>query len=314
MEKTLPPTPRQKKRQNISTRTFLEWDRYRDKTPEESLNSIYAHITATCKELTGWYWTSIKRKKIGALVVRWAAFLLLVTGSSLQIFATTLDVPLDRLFYTQLAVISFAIAALVLVGDRAFGWSSGWTRYITTVTTMENLARAFQIEWAGYLLQKTSALEAEDTKKLFDLARGLEQELLKLQADETTAWVTEFNAGMALLESTIKTQREETEKKVAAIRTTLEKQESAAASDEKAKVPGSVEVSLDHKGPARKVRITFGSDAPVQFLGTSWTKVEVAPGHYALKIETGTEPIQTIEKIVEVKPASIARIDIKLDS
>lgn len=76
-------------------------------------------------------------------------------------------------------------------------------RYITTATTMENLCRAFQLEWAKYLVSKTTPLDASDTKALFDLAEKLEQELLKLQGDETTKWVTEFNAGISILDTAI---------------------------------------------------------------------------------------------------------------
>lgn len=57
-------------------------------------------------------------------------------------------------------------------------------------------------------------------------------------------WVAEFYAGMSLLESTIKTQREETEKKIDAIRTTLTTQETVAKADEKSKATGSLEVTL----------------------------------------------------------------------
>jgi hypothetical protein len=300
-------------KQDITTRTFLKWDEYRDKQPQEALASIYAYITTSSKQICGWYWENISTKRITSLAARGVAFFLLVAGTALQIYATTLEKAPDKLTLTQLAVASLAVAALVLLGDRAFGWSSGWMRYITTVTTMENLTRSFQLEWAKYLVSKTTPLNAGDTKTLFDLARGFEQELLKLQADETTKWVAEFSAGISLLESAIKTQREETEKKIEAIRTTLTSQEIAAKAEEKSRATGSVEVALSFKADVKKIQITFGRDDPVDFLGTSWTKLGVAPGQHLLRIKTLTDPPQFVEKIIEIQAEAVARTEVKLE-
>jgi hypothetical protein len=307
-----PPNGTKTSRQDITTKNFLKWDEYRDKQPQVALASIYAYTTSTSKEICDWYWKSISTKRKTSLVARGLAFLLLVAGTALQIYTTTLKEAADKLTLAQLAVASLAIAALILVGDRAFGWSSGWMRYVTTVTTMENLTRAFHLEWAKYLVSKTTPLDAADTKALFDLARGLEQELLKLQADETTKWVAEFNAGISLLESAIKTQREETEKKIDAIRTTLATQETAAKADEKSKAMGSVEVNLSHKADAKMVQITFDNDTPLDFLGTSWAKVGVAPGQHSLRVKMSTDPPQLVERVIEVQPGAVTRTEVKL--
>jgi hypothetical protein len=297
--------------QDITTR-ILKWDEYREKQPQEALSSIYTYITSSSKQICGWYWENISKKRIISLAARGLSFFLFVAGTALQIYATTLEKAPDKLNLTQLAVAFLAVAALVLLGDRAFGWSSGWMRYITTVTTMENLTRSFQLEWAKYLVSKTTPLDAADTKALFDLARGLEQELLKLQADETTKWIAEFSAGISLLESAIKTQREETEKKIDAIRTTLASQEVASKAEEKSRASGSVEVALSFKADVKKVQITFGRNEPVDFLGTSWTKLDVAPGQHSLRVKTLTDPPQHVEKIIEVQPAAVTRTEVKI--
>jgi len=306
------PKPETKSKQDIATRFVLKWDEYKEKQPHEALASIYAYITSSSKEICEWYWKSIKSKRKAALLARGVAFGLVILGTAFQIYATTLEPPSAKLWWSQFAIASLAVAALVLVGDRAFGWSSGWTRYITTVTTMENLTRAFQLEWAKHLVSKAGPLDTADIKALFDLARGLEQELLKLQADETTKWVTEFNAGIALLESAIKTQREETEKKLDVIRTTLASQETAAKAEEKSKATGSLEVTLTFKGEVKKVQITFDNDGPVEFFGTSWTKIGIVPGQHAFRLKTLSEPPHAIEKVVEVQPATVTRTELKL--
>lgn len=204
---------------NITADHQLGWDDFKDKNPEEALPLIYAHVESTSRKMCNWYWDSISEKKPASLRVRRIAVFLLIVGAILH-FATAMGFePQDALRIAQSSVAILVIAGLLLMADRIFGWSSGWMRYVATVTTMENLTRAFQMEWAKYLVSKTEPLNESDSKALFDLASGVERELSKLLEEETTRWVADFNTGIALLESLIKTQREETNKKLDSIRT-----------------------------------------------------------------------------------------------
>jgi hypothetical protein len=297
---------------DISTKRLSKWDEYKDKKPEEALPSIYAHIETTSLDMCRWYWTSIRTKRRTSLWARGIAFVLLIFGTALPIVAAIGSDPKDKLLLTQGAVALLAIAGLNQVADKVFGWSSGWMRYITTVTTMENLTRAFQMEWAKYLVSKGSPLDSSDAKALFDLARGLEQELTKLQAEETTKWVAEFNTSISLLEGLIKTQREETDKKLEAIRTSLTTEEMSAKADEKSKLPGSLEVTITHKAGPQRINISVDDDRPDDFLGSVWSKLNVPPGHRLLKVTTTTNPPLTIQRIVEIKPATVTKAEIEL--
>ena len=212
---------------------------------------------------------------------------------------------------TQLALVAIAIAGIVQLADKIFGWSRGWTRYIITVTTMENLIRAFQLEWAKYIVSKTAPLNISDTTAFFDLAQKLEQELLKLQADETTKYVSEFNTGIFILDTAIKSQREDTEKKLEAIRTTLTAQDAAAKAVEKGKVAGGIEVSFSYKTEAKKVQISIDNGSPEEILGASWSRLGIAPGQHTIKAKLLIDPPYTVEKIVEVKAGAVERPEIK---
>ena len=292
---------------------LTKWDEYKDKKPEDALPAIYAHIADTSKKMCTWYWTSIKTKRWTSLGARCFAFLLLILGTILPIYAATLTAAEDKLRATQWAVALLAVAGLTQVADNVFGWSSGWIRYITTVTTMENLTRAFQMEWAKYLISKATPLDMADVKSLFDLARGLEQELTKLQAEETTKWVADFNTGTSLLEGLIKSQREETDKKLEAIRTSLTTEETSAKAERKAKLSGSLEVKIVHKEPDKKISISL--DEVVKdddFLGNVWSQVDVLPGPHKMKIVTKTDPPRTFEYVVEIKPEALTKYEADL--
>jgi hypothetical protein len=298
------------KKTDISTKKLEEWDKYKGQTPEDIAKFIYAHIEVTSVSMCNWYWTSISSKRVTSFVIRIIAFILLILGTTLPIFAAIQDKPEEKLLLTQLAVGFLAIAGLSQIADKVFGWSSGWMRYITTVTTMENLIRAFQMEWAKYLVAKTSPIDSSDAKTLFDLAKGLEQELVKLQAEETTKWVVEFNTGISLLDTMIKTQREETDKKLEAIRTSLTSQEASAKAEEKAKLPGSLEIKLTFKAEPKKLKISLNNETAIEFLGNSWSRLELTPGRHLVKLVTTSETPRTIERIAEVKADSLTIIEI----
>ena len=223
---------------NITNDKLEPWDNYKSRKPDEIIEAVHLHIEKTSRQMCDWYWASISRKRWVSLPARGLAFLLLVAGTTLPLFAALQESADGKLLLTQLAVVSLVLAGLVQFSDRIFGWSSGWMRYITTVTKMENLTRVFQIEWGGYMVSKAEPLDIADAKALFDIARRLEQELAKLQEEETTKWVAQFNSSIALLDSLVKTQREETDKKLEAIKTSLSSHEIAAKADGKATLPG----------------------------------------------------------------------------
>lgn len=297
---------------DISTKQLQPWDQYKDRKPEEVAAAIYSQVGGASKMMCDWYWSSIGTKRMTSLGIRGLAFLFLLFGTALPIFAALQELPKDKLLFSQWAVALLAGAGLLLVADRVFGWSSGWMRYITTVTTMENLTQAFCLEWGKFLVAKTPPLDMSDAKSLYDLGMTLEQELRKLQADETTKWVAEFNSGISLLETLIKTQREETDKKLEVIRTSLNTQAQAAKSEEKSKLPGSVEVTLTHKAEIKKVRISLDAEQPQDFLGSVWSKTEVPPGTHVVRVQTTAEPPASIEKIIDVLASTVARVEIKL--
>jgi hypothetical protein len=298
---------------NIATEKLLSWDEYKDKSPELSLSSIYEHIGNKSIEVCTWYWKSIEGKKRMSLIVRVIATIFLIVGTTLPIFSGLQESVDNRLKFTQWGVALLVAAGLFTVADRIFGWSSGWMRYISTVTTMENLTRAYELEWASYIVAKGLPLDNSDVKVLFDLSVTLERELTKLQAEETTKWIAEFNTSISLLESLIKSQREETDKKLDTIRTNLSSQASAAEAEEKLKLPGAIEVSFVYKDAPKKLRISLDSKPFVDFLGYTWSQLGVPPGQHLLSVEIMSEPPQKINKVIDVQPAAIARTEVKLE-
>lgn len=295
---------------DIKANQLGPWDQYKEKQPDEIARAVHSHIEAASSQMCAWYWHSIRTKRKTSMWARGIAFLLLVIGTTLQLFASFGETAVDKLFMTQLAVAGLALAGLTQLADRVFGWSSGWMRYVATVTTMENLARGFQMDWGRYLVAMNDPLDIKDARALFDLARGFEQELARLQSDETTKWVAEFNANIALLESLIKIQRAEADKKLESIRTNLSEQGTAAKAVERATLPGALEVQLTFKSEPKLIKIALDQESPREFLGYSWTSLNLPPGQHVVRIVTTSQPPRTIERVADVKPDALCKLDI----
>lgn len=297
---------------DITQQRLLPWDEYRQRPPDEALASIYGRVGDASRHMCAWYWRSIRTKRWTSLSARGVAFTLLAGGTVLPLAAALQEAVALRLAYTQIAVALLALAGLALMADRVFGWSSGWMRYMTTVMTMENLTSAFELAWGRYLVALEGPPAAADVKTLFDLAKGLEEELLKLQAEETTKWVVEFNSGLALLESAIKSQRDEVDHKLDTIRTQLAER-AAANAEQQARQPGALEVTLRHAGAPKPVRISLDGEAESEFIGRAWTRVALSPGMHVLRVRGGAAGALVTERLVDVPAGGAVRLEVEAD-
>jgi SMODS and SLOG-associating 2TM effector domain 2 len=299
-------------KKDIRTDSLLAWDEYKDKPPEVALPAIYSHAGDISKAKCTWYWESIKVKRLSSHGILLSTLILLIIGTLLPILAGLGDNPAVRLQYTQLGVAALAFAGLLQVADRVFGWSSGWLRYITTVTAMENLTRKFELDWASYIVEKGTNIGTGDVKPLFDLAKEFEDSISKLQSDETDKWVTEFSSSVSLLGELIKSQRESGEKQVEAALVNIASQQKAAQEAEKVRQKGAVEVNIAHKAAPIAVNISIDRETAQEFVGLSWVKADLQPGQHTISVVTTGAIPQTIQKIVDIPPGGVAHTEVKL--
>lgn len=303
-------------KENIVTPKTLAWDELKDKTVDESLAIIYERIKLASNQMCDWYWESIESKKRMSLMTRAFAVSFLVIGTILPILSALMESDKNKLAFTQFGITALVLAGLWTLVDRIFGWSSGWMRYIVTVTSMENLVKVYHWQWGNYISSKNGPLERSDLKVLFDMTVALQNELIKLLSDETSKWVIEFNASISLLESAIKAQREASEKQMEAILSNVsEKTKEEDRKNEEAKQAnenGQVQVSFAYKDKPKKLKLQLDNLEPVEFEGYSWAILGLNPGPHILRIEIEGVP-HLIEKILEIKPSATTEITVKID-
>ena len=285
-------------KKNITVEELGAWDSYANKAAEEAIPEIYRRATTHSKNARKWYWDSIKSKRIWSWGIRILSFTLLVVGVVLPLVAAISTDDKNTLLCTQLGVVALAVAGLMQAADRIFGWSSGWLRYMTTVTAMEAATQQFELDWANHFLKKTGPPENSDKALLFQLAKRLQDELSKRQGEETDKWCAEFNNGIAVLNDLIKSQRESAEK--------------AVESMQKSQKVGSIEMTLAHGTATQMVKVSLDGGSEEDFNGTVWTRLRVEPGLHEIKVKTAGTPPHIVQKIAEVPPGGVARIEAKL--
>jgi VIT1/CCC1 family predicted Fe2+/Mn2+ transporter len=133
-------------KKDVKVEALGDWNKYATLSAEQASAELYSHAANASNAARGWYWTSIKSKKFSSVVIRLITFGFLVFGVLLPILAALLSDTAERLYCTQIGVAALALAGLLQTADRVFGWSSGWLRYITTVTAMEGATRKFELE------------------------------------------------------------------------------------------------------------------------------------------------------------------------
>jgi hypothetical protein len=287
---------------------FLAWDQFHGKAPHEALPAIYSHAVTFSHECRGWYWKSIRNKRLISLIARLVTFLLAGFGVAAPLIAAVWPKDADRLLWSQLAVVALAVAGVMQLADRVFGWSSGWLRYIATVTAMENLTRGFQMEWSIYFVNLDRPVVSSDIRPLFEVAQRFQIQLGELQASETDGWIAEFNSGRAMLSDVIKTSRESADKSATEAKNALQMLNQTGAL-------GSIELTfMTAREPAPSLRVALDGGHAEVCKGLTWARVKVDPGHHQAVIQAfqGDAVLSEVTRILEIPSGGVARLTVQI--
>ena len=280
-----------------STCTMPNWDPER---PFDSLVEIHTYVIQEAAKSTDWYWTRKVWKSRSSQTIRFLFWLLAAIGGILPIVGKLFEKFFQR---HQLNVIDglwaslfLGVAAALLGLDKAFGFSSGWARYVLAASNIRKSLEEFRLDWANLMAKAGPALIAasaanikpspETVTPLIERAKQFRSEVEGLVLQETKDWVTEFQSTMAQMEKDVATQLSTLK---AQVDKTIQEREAASK-------PGYVQLTI--KDPANKFAkaslkatlfdssnqpVTVAKDLPVTSL--TWASPFVPPGFYHLKIE-----------------------------
>jgi hypothetical protein len=204
------------------------------------------------------------------------------------------------------------IAAALLGIDRAFGFSSGWARYVLAATEIRKRLEEFRMDWFALMAAANPEPSPDQVSALIQKAREFRATVEGIVAQETKDWVTEFQSNMMQLEKDVKAQLD-------ALKTQVEK---AQGERQVATQPGSIEVTVENADKTKDCAFSVLLDGPDGVLvkeertvgGKTWGRLNITPDQYRLVISATTPDGRPTSSttVVVVKPAEVAKAIVTL--
>jgi hypothetical protein len=298
--------------ENVRPRDVVElmWD------PSKTLDSLRAVRIAAEEEsqkAINWYWNSKRWKaRLSRGIQLWALALTALAGIGpigLQLLKSYRPNLLPQLDSGLIAAICVGTAAALLGLDKAFGFSSGWTRYVLTATSMTKLLHEFRMDWVALVAAAKNPTEPDEQTKLIQRAKDFISNIQNIVLQETKDWATEFQNNMAQMEKDLKSQLETLKTQV----------EQNAKQKEDTSKPGAIELTVANADKTDGFHFDVILESAAGKVADSvsnakvWTKLGTSPGQYKLTIEAKVKgSFLGTSSVLDIKPAEIVKPSLEL--
>lgn len=273
-----------------------------------SIQALLNYVEAEAQKSINWYW---RNKRAKSFFSRWIQFFAVVLTSAGALFPIIGRLADQKWMSDSLwASLFVGLAAALLALDKAFGFSSGWVRYVMAATNIRAALEAFRMDW---IIQSAKVLPnptPEQLETLLKTAREFRVSIEALVAQETKDWVSEFQSNMAQMEKDINAQ-------LAALKAANEK---AAQAQAAATQPGSIQLTVPNadKADAATVQVRLenskGAVVTESIVGSkTWVRLSQLPDHYSLTVSAGVggKPASATAVVI-VKPGEVAQVSVPL--
>lgn len=281
--------------------------------PAHSLREIRKAVEEEGQKAIDWYWRSKKWKCRLSRAIQFFALALTALAGLASIIVPVLrnlGVRISPNFDSgPIASLCVGTAAAMIGLDKAFGFSSGWTRYVLTATSMTKLLHEFRMDWVAMLATAKDPPTPEQQTALIQRARDFISTIQSMVLQETKDWATEFQNNMAQMEKDLKSQLDTLKAQV----------EKTAKEKEVATKPGWIELTVTNADKTDG----FHFDITLEGLSAKfadsvsnakvWTQINTAPGQYKVTIEAKVNgsPLAT-STVIDVQPGEAAKPSLTL--
>ena len=283
----------------------LNWD---GSNVKASLDALLAYVETEATKNEQWYWSRKKWKSRCSYSIQFLALTLTAAGALIPIVvallpAATAPSPSSGLWSSLLV----GVAAALLGLDKAFGFSSGWARYVLAATSIKKALEEFRMDWMALAAASSAPMTSDQVSALLQRAKDFRLAVEGIVLQETKDWVTEFQANLAQLEKDVKVQLD-------TLKAQVDKTAQAQAAVSQ---PGSIDATVTNAdktdGFAFKVILRGDKDTIAEDTvanSKKWVRVGVPPGQYTVTVTAsiGGKPVLTASVVV-VKPSEVTRLD-----
>jgi len=139
-----------------------------------SLRNVRKGAEAEGQKAIDWYWRKKGLKSWPSRAIQFSALALTALAGILPVMVQVVKeiwkfpTPPDT---GPIATLCIGIAAALLGLDKAFGFSSGWTRYVLTATSMTKLLHEFRLDWIAMVAASAPVPTTEEQTKLIQRAK-----------------------------------------------------------------------------------------------------------------------------------------------
>lgn len=271
-------------------------------------NEIYKWAVAQTEAQIRWYRNSRQAKRSGSRMIRGLAIILGALGALAPVISSIVNQSGTNI--TSWGYVFLAAAGACIAGDRLFGLSSGWIRYIQTEFTLQSMLTEFQYEWL---------IKSRDTTKtsseLSLMVETFHKSVQQIVNSETNAWAAEFQSNLSALEKQLNTSAE-TQKTLSDEK--QKEREKLQEAEQKAKIPGSIQLIVSDALKFKSVTIKLLQDnQPVreEKLENGKQKLidALKPGSYELAL-TGVKDNKTYRenRVVTVAAATMEKVEMTI--
>lgn len=212
--------------------------------------------------------------------------------------------------FAELSSLLLGIAAGMFGLDKAFGISSGWTRYVLTATLLEKTLEEFRLQWTLLMAKAGAHPTPDQVEGLLSCARDFRVAVAAAVLQETKDWVTEFQNNLAQLE-------QDTRAQLATLRAKVEQTAQAKAAEAKS---GAIELTVTDADAAEGFSFDVtveGEKGPVVKETVrnmkTWVGLAIAPGQYRLLLNARISGKDVAAaKVVVVSPGEKTDISAQL--
>jgi hypothetical protein len=289
----------------------IVWD---NADPARSLQELREAVELEGQKAIEWYWQHKKWKRRWAQLFQFLALFLTASAGLVPILLQVLTnfkvntawMPKDS---GPLAAVFVGIAAALLGLDKAFGFSSGWVRYVLTATSMTKLLEEFRMDWIALSAVSAVPPTADQQSARIQRAKQFVSTIQGMVEQETKDWATEFQSNIAQMEKDLKVQLD-----------TLKAQVDKAAKDkEVASKPGAIELTVTNadKTDAFSFDVVLEGQSGKSTDSVSnamvWTRINVVPGQYKIGINAKSKGnLIATSTVITVNPGETAKPSVTL--
>ena len=278
--------------------------------PAKSLEFIRKAVDLEGQKAIDWYWKAKRSKRIPSQSIQFLALVLAAFAGLVPVALQLLkNVWAPNLDSGLLAALFVGVAAALLGLDKAFGYSSGWTRYVLTATSMTKLLHEFRMDWVALSAAAADPPTPPQQAAMIQRAKEFVSTIQGMVAQETKDWATEFQSNMAQMEKDLKTQLDSLKAQV----------DKEAKDREAATKPGAIELTVANAdktdGFSFDVVLEGQSVKSLDSVSnaTVWTRINTVPGQYKISINAKSKGnAASTSTVVDVKPGDIAKPSVTL--